>query len=143
LPSAAAWTPDHHLFDGHQLAAKKAPARRCSPKVTTRTACTKSYRDRSAVQASPRRPPADHGLPLGWQTAWARLPKGVASTPRKRSPTSTLCRYKRAALERLMDEAPGFAKRLLPLRRTSCVPRRTRCCCWGARRPRRKSRASF
>ena len=25
----------------------------------------------------------------------------------------TVCRYKRAALERLMDEAPGFAKRLL------------------------------
>jgi CRP/FNR family transcriptional regulator len=40
-------------------------------------------------------------------------PEGVCIYTAEAVTNVTLCRYKRAALERLMDEAPGFAKRLL------------------------------
>jgi CRP/FNR family transcriptional regulator len=40
-------------------------------------------------------------------------PEGVCIYTAEAVTNVTLCRYKRTALERLMDEAPGFAKRLL------------------------------
>jgi CRP/FNR family transcriptional regulator len=40
-------------------------------------------------------------------------PEGVCVYTAEAITEVTLCRYKRRALERLMDEAPGFAKRLL------------------------------
>jgi CRP/FNR family transcriptional regulator len=40
-------------------------------------------------------------------------PEGVCIYTAEAITDVTLCRYKRSALDRLMDEAPGFAKRLL------------------------------
>ena len=113
-PAARPQPPGRQPSHGHQHApATRRPARPCSPKATRPTAsmrwsaacCGSTSFSPTAAGRSPAssRPASFLGL----------APEGVCVYTAEAITEVTLCRYKRKAFDRLIDEVPGFAKRLL------------------------------
>jgi CRP/FNR family transcriptional regulator, anaerobic regulatory protein len=69
-------------------------------------------------------------------------PEGVCVHTAEAITETTLCRYKRKAFDRLIDEIPGFAKRFLTVASHELSAAQNQMLLLAARRARRRSRAS-